>query len=240
MGANRRRELADFLRSRRARVMPADVGLPTSLRRRAAGLRREEVAVLAGLSPSWYTYLEQGRDINPSAEVLDSLARVLGLTEDERRYLHTLAYGGVTTPRPLVDELAAAEIARQLVATAAESPYPVYAINYYCDLIAWNRATASYYADFGQLPVQRRNMLRMRPRHASASRTGARTLATSWPAGARRPPAITVTTACAIWSASSGSSAQSSAAGGIATTCRRTAAACGGSGIRSMVSRPCG
>jgi transcriptional regulator with XRE-family HTH domain len=160
MGANRRRELADFLRSRRARVMPADVGLPTSLRRRAAGLRREEVAVLAGLSPSWYTYLEQGRDIHPSAEVLDSLARVLGLTEDERRYLHTLAYGGVTTPRPLVDALAAAEIARQLVATAAESPYPVYAINYYCDLIAWNRATASYYVDFGQLPVQRRNMLR--------------------------------------------------------------------------------
>jgi transcriptional regulator with XRE-family HTH domain len=160
MGSSRRRELADFLRSRRARVVPADVGLPTSLRRRSAGLRREEVAVLAGLSPSWYTYLEQGRDINPSAEVLDSLARVLGLTEDERRYLHTLAHGGITTPRPLVDALAAAEIARQLVATAAESPYPVYAVDHYTDLIAWNRATASYYTDFGQLPAQRRNMLR--------------------------------------------------------------------------------
>jgi transcriptional regulator with XRE-family HTH domain len=154
-----RRELAHFLRTRRARVTPADVGLPAGARRRAAGLRREEVAVLAGLSPTWYRYLEQARDIRPSAEVLDSLARVLGLTEDERRYLHRLAHGHPGRPRPLADDVTAEEIMRQLVATAADSPYPVYAVGPYGDLIAWNRAATVYYTDFGKLPPQRRNMI---------------------------------------------------------------------------------
>ena len=155
-----RRELARFLRSRRERVTPADVGLPTGHRRRAPGLRREEVAVLAGLSPTWYTYLEQGRDIHPSVEVLDSLARVLGLTEDERRYMHVLAHGEVRKPRPLVGEVSDREIVEQLVLTAENSPHPVYGVDLYCDLIAWNQAAATYYADFGQLSADRRNMMR--------------------------------------------------------------------------------
>lgn len=155
-----RRELARFLRSRRERVTPADVGLPAGLRRRAPGLRREEVAVLAGLSPTWYTYLEQGRDIHPSVEVLDSLARVLGLTEDERRYMHVLAHGNVRKPRPLVGDMSAEEIVTQLVLTAENSPYPVYGVDIYCDLVAWNRAATTYYTDFGCLPEGRRNMLR--------------------------------------------------------------------------------
>jgi transcriptional regulator with XRE-family HTH domain len=155
-----RRELAEFLRTRRARVTPADVGLPAGARRRAAGLRREEVAVLAGLSPTWYTYLEQGRDIHPSAQVLDSLARVLGLTEDERRHLHRLAHGHAGRPRPLTDEATAEGVVRQLVATAADSPYPVYAADHYGDLIAWNRAATAYYTDFGRLPEGQRNMIR--------------------------------------------------------------------------------
>jgi transcriptional regulator with XRE-family HTH domain len=155
-----RRELAHFLRSRRARVAPADVGLPAGPRRRAPGLRREEVAVLAGLSPTWYTYLEQGRDIHPSDQVLDSLARVLGLNEDERRYLHRLAHGHAGRAGPLADEATAKEIVRQLVATAAASPYPVYAANLYGDLIAWNPAATVYYTDFGKLPEQHRNMIR--------------------------------------------------------------------------------
>jgi transcriptional regulator with XRE-family HTH domain len=155
-----RQELAQFLRSRRARLTPADVGLPAGARRRAGGLRREDVAVLAGVSPTWYTYLEQGRDIHPSAEVLDSLARVLGLTEDERRYMHVLAHGTVSTPRPLADDVTAEEIIRQLVSTASDSRLPVYAVDVYCDLIAWNQAAASYYTDFGRLPPDRRNMMR--------------------------------------------------------------------------------
>jgi transcriptional regulator with XRE-family HTH domain len=154
-----RRELAHFLRSRRARVTPAEVGLPAGGRRRTPGLRREEVAVLAGLSPTWYTYLEQGRDVHPSDQVLDSLARVLGLTEDERRYLHRLAHGHPGRPRPLADQASAEQVVRQLVATAADSPYPVYAANLYGDLIAWNQAATSYYTDFGRLP-EGGNMIR--------------------------------------------------------------------------------
>jgi transcriptional regulator with XRE-family HTH domain len=153
-------ELARFLRSRRERIMPADVGLPAGQRRRAAGLRREEVAVLAGLSPTWYAYLEQGRDIHPSAEVLDSLARVLLLTEDERRYLHMLAYGHVRKPRALGDEQSAEHLVEQLVATAELSPNPVYGVNLFCDLIAWNPATVAYYTDFARLPGGRQNLMR--------------------------------------------------------------------------------
>jgi transcriptional regulator with XRE-family HTH domain len=155
-----RRELARFLRSRRERVTPAEVGLPAGPRRRATGLRREEVAVLAGLSPTWYTYLEQGRDIHPSAEVLDSLARVLSLTEDERRYMHLLAHGQVSQPRPLADGDSAEETLQLLVRTAKTSPYPVYALNLYADVLAWNPAAASYYTDFEVIPTDRRNMLR--------------------------------------------------------------------------------
>lgn len=116
--------------------------------------------MLAGLSPTWYTYLEQGRDIHPSVEVLDSLARVLGLTEDERRYMHVLAHGDVRKPRPLVSDLSARELVQQLVLTADTSPYPVYAVDLYCDLIAWNRAATTYYTDFGKLPEDQRNMMR--------------------------------------------------------------------------------
>lgn len=159
MSEDSRRELARFLRSRRERVTPADVGLPAGPRRRISGLRREEVAVLAGLSPAWYTYLEQGRDIHPSAEVLDSLARVLALTEDEHRYLHMLANEQVQS-QPLVGDVSAEESVRRLVRTVDDIDYPVYGVDLYCDLVAWNKAAAGYYTDFGRLPAERRNMLR--------------------------------------------------------------------------------
>ncbi|MET9028955.1 helix-turn-helix transcriptional regulator [Nocardia sp. NPDC004168] len=88
----RRRELLrDFLRARRARVRPEDVGIPATGRRRTPGLRREELAVLAGVGVSWYTWLEQGRDITVSDEVLDAIARVLMLSEPERIHLYLLA-----------------------------------------------------------------------------------------------------------------------------------------------------
>lgn len=116
--------------------------------------------MLAGLSPTWYTYLEQGRDIHPSAEVLDSLARVLALTEDERRYIHVLAHGEIRQAEPLVGEVSPKEIVKQLVLTTDASPHPVYAVDLYCDLIAWNRAATTYYADFSRIPEDRRNMMR--------------------------------------------------------------------------------
>jgi transcriptional regulator with XRE-family HTH domain len=87
----RRPELATFLRSRRARVTPADVGMAPGLRRRTPGLRREEVAQLSGVGVTWYTWLEQGRPINASAQVLDAVARTLRLDPPEREHLYRLA-----------------------------------------------------------------------------------------------------------------------------------------------------
>jgi len=87
------RALGELLRSRRERLAPADVGLPPGLRRRTAGLRREEVAQLASLSVTYYTFLEQGRQARPSEQVLDALAAALRMTPAERRYLLSLAYG---------------------------------------------------------------------------------------------------------------------------------------------------
>src|SRR5918912_3953824 len=87
----RRQDLADFLRTRRMRLAPEQVGLPRGGRRRTPGLRREEVAQLANVGVSWYTLLEQGRDIHPSREVLQSIADALQLTPVERRHLFVLA-----------------------------------------------------------------------------------------------------------------------------------------------------
>jgi transcriptional regulator with XRE-family HTH domain len=157
--SNSRRELGRFLRTRRERIPPDQVGLPAGPRRRTNGLRREEVAVLAGLSPTWYTYLEQARDIRPSPEVLDSLARVLRLTEDERRYMHVLAYGEVIHPEPLDTEVSSDELVRRTVAITNSSEYPVYAANRYTDLIAWNPAATEWYDDWSCLPEHQRNML---------------------------------------------------------------------------------
>lgn len=155
--AERRHELGRFLRSRRERITPADVGLPAGSRRRVAGLRREEVAVLAGLSPAWYTYLEQGRDIHPSAGVLASLARVLRLTEDESRHLHLLALRDAA--EQVTAETAAEELVELLVQAAADSPFPAYAVDLYCNVIACNAATAEYYTDFMARPPEQRNMM---------------------------------------------------------------------------------
>ena len=92
----RRRALADFLRTRRVRLQPSEVGLPERRRRRTPGLRREEVAELANIGVSWYTLLEQGHDVHPSRQVLESLARSLKLTPAEEQHLFLLAGQGVT------------------------------------------------------------------------------------------------------------------------------------------------
>jgi transcriptional regulator with XRE-family HTH domain len=153
----RARELAGFLRSRRARIDPEQVGFPVGARRRSQGLRREEVAVLAGVSPTWYTYLEQGRNINPSPEVLDSLAQVLLLTEDERRYVHLLALGHppVVTAQPS----GSSDLLADVVAAIGDCPHPLYAENHRGDVIAWNQAAVHWYTDFAALPTGRCNML---------------------------------------------------------------------------------
>ena len=115
--------------------------------------------MLAGLSPTWYTYLEQGRDIRPSLEVLESLARVLRLTEDERRYLYLLANGHLPPVLPNEPDDSAQAIAQQIVGMVGKIDHPVYAGNSCGDVIAWNAAAVELYTDFGRLPVGRRNML---------------------------------------------------------------------------------
>ena len=98
--AARRRQSGEFLRSRRERLTPTDVGLPNGFRRRTPGLRREEVALLAGVGATWYTWLEQGRDVRPSAEVLSALADALRLDAAERRHLYILNDRPPPEPRP--------------------------------------------------------------------------------------------------------------------------------------------
>lgn len=116
--------------------------------------------MLAGVSPTWYTYLEQGRGIQPSREVLDSLARVLRLSEDERRYVHRLAHGATVPTAPLDADLPANELIEQIVLALDESPYPVYAGDHYGNIVAWNPAACEWYDDWGALPPAERNILR--------------------------------------------------------------------------------
>ncbi|MFE5911137.1 helix-turn-helix transcriptional regulator [Streptomyces wedmorensis] len=134
-------ELREFLMSRRARVSPAEAGLPDGgARRRTPGLRREEVAVLAGVGVSWYQWLEQGRDITVSSQVLDSVARVLRLSPAERRHLYVLA--GLNPPaleaapedRDMCDGL------RRLI--DAWMPFPAHIMDRYWNTVMYNDAAA--------------------------------------------------------------------------------------------------
>jgi transcriptional regulator with XRE-family HTH domain len=137
--AARRAELTDFLRQRRAQVPPERAGIESNGRRRTPGLRREEVAQLAGVGLSWYTWLEQGRDIKPSAQVLDALARVLELDTAERAHLFHLA----RVERPLPDAGDTQEAPPELRALVEElAPHPAYLLSPRTDVVAWNRAAA--------------------------------------------------------------------------------------------------
>lgn len=149
--------LGDYLKDRRARIDPAALGYPLA-RRRTPGLRREEVAQRANVSATWYTWLEQGRGGAPSDEVLDRIAGALMLTELEREHLFLLALGrppavryqasDSITPR-LQRVLDALEYAPALVKTAT------------WDVVAWNRAAAAVFTDYGRLEPSQRNVLRL-------------------------------------------------------------------------------
>ncbi len=109
-----RRELADFLRTRREKLKPEQVGLALTSRRRTPGLRREEVAELAGVGTTWYTWLEQARDIQPSVDVLKRLAQALLLNQAEVRHLFALAGKAVPNEKSLVTEIPSAALLRVL------------------------------------------------------------------------------------------------------------------------------
>jgi transcriptional regulator with XRE-family HTH domain len=151
----RRAELADFLRTRRAAVSPADVGLaPGAGRRRTPGLRREEVAQLSGVGLSWYTWLEQGRDVTPSDQVLSALSRALLLSPSERDHLFVLA--GVAAP-PLSD---LGEADPDTVAVVEGLlPHVAFVLNPRFDVLAHNRAAALILGDLVAAPPADRNVL---------------------------------------------------------------------------------
>jgi transcriptional regulator with XRE-family HTH domain len=136
----RRAELVDFLRQRRAQVTPERFGIEPDGRRRTPGLRREEVAQLAGVGLSWYTWLEQGRDIKPSAQVLDALAGVLGLDAGERAHLFHLAR--VEVPLASADYLHDAPPELRALVDALV-PHPAYLLSPRTDVLAWNRAAVA-------------------------------------------------------------------------------------------------
>ena len=135
--SERRQVLAAFLRQRRARLSPADVGLPPGIRRRTPGLRREEVAQLANMGTSWYVWLEQGRNVHPSTQVLESLAQALRLTPNERRHLFLLA-GQPLPPHVSSPEESAGPALQQVLDDL--NPTPAYAIGRRWDYLAWNNA----------------------------------------------------------------------------------------------------
>jgi transcriptional regulator with XRE-family HTH domain len=158
--ATRRTELAAFLRTQRARLTPADVGLVTgsaSGRRRTKGLRREEVAQLSGVGVTWYTWLEQGRDISASAQVIDALARALLLDQDRHRHLRELA--GLPPPEPQAAPGGMLPRLQLLVDTAMPNLASVYDSHF--DYVVWNQAYARVRHDPASLPSGRRNMLWM-------------------------------------------------------------------------------
>jgi transcriptional regulator with XRE-family HTH domain len=150
----RRAELAHFLRNRRASLQPEDVGLAGGGRRRTPGLRREEVAQLAGVGATWYTWLEQGRDVRASLEVFEALSRALRLTRAERTHLIRLGRGEEPPPCNSPAERVSPTL-RRLIENLG--PNPAYILGRRWDYLAWNDAAAVLFGDFAQIPRASRN-----------------------------------------------------------------------------------
>jgi transcriptional regulator with XRE-family HTH domain len=152
-GTNSRQgELGDFLRSRRQKLMPKTVDLPVGRRRRTPGLRREEVAELAGIGVDWYIRLEQGRSVSPSAATIDALARALRLTKAEHRHLAELTQNA--DRRAFVRETVPPAIRR----TVEQLNLPAYVTGRRWDILAWNAAAEEIFA-FSRLAEADRNSL---------------------------------------------------------------------------------
>ena len=152
----RQQALAAFLRTRRTRLQPADVGLPARSRRRTPGLRREEVAELANIGVSWYTLLEQGHDVHPSRHVLQSLAQALRLTTAEEQHLFLLA--SQELPAKMIIEEAQVTPALQRVLDAL-TPHPAFLIGRRWDVLTWNRAADLLFHFHEPYPPHSRNVV---------------------------------------------------------------------------------
>jgi transcriptional regulator with XRE-family HTH domain len=167
-------ELGEFLRVHRSRLTPADVGLPTTGARRVAGLRREEVAVLAGVSADYYTRLEQGRETNPSGQVVDALARALRLDAEAHQHAHHLA--GLA-PRPAPAHPSTATVDRALLQLMDAFPTAVaYVVNHRLEVLAANELADALLSPL----ADRRDMVR-----SLFYDPAARNLFVQWPTVAR-------------------------------------------------------
>jgi transcriptional regulator with XRE-family HTH domain len=148
--------LGTYLRDRRTKLDPAALGFP-SQRRRTPGLRREEVAQRAHISPTWYTWLEQGRGGAPSADVLDRIARALMLTDVEREHIFLLGLGRAPEARYRKNDGVTPRLQRVLDAL---NPVPALIRTAIWDVVAWNRAASAMLIDYGSIPPEQRNILR--------------------------------------------------------------------------------
>ncbi|WP_434182139.1 helix-turn-helix transcriptional regulator [Bacillus thuringiensis] len=152
--------LSAFLKAKRAQISPESIGLSAGSRRRTPGLRREEVAQLAGVSTTWYTWLEQGRDIKVSTIVLDCISKALQLNNDETDYLYDLAFETnleITSPKKDQSKLSSS-----LIRILDELTYcPTIITDRHCHIVGWNPAAAYVFLDFEQIPNDQRNLIRL-------------------------------------------------------------------------------
>ncbi|MED0873175.1 helix-turn-helix transcriptional regulator [Bacillus mobilis] len=152
--------LSTFLKAKRAQISPESIGLSAGNRRRTPGLRREEVAQLAGVSTTWYTWLEQGRDIKVSTIVLECISKALQLNNDETDYLYDLAFetnSEITSPKK--DQ---SKLSPSLIRILDELKYcPTIITDRHCHIVGWNPAAAYVFLDFEQIPNDQRNLIRL-------------------------------------------------------------------------------
>ncbi|XVS61593.1 helix-turn-helix transcriptional regulator [Actinosynnema sp. CA-299493] len=152
------RELGDFLRARRGRLRPRDVGLEPGGRRKVTGLRREELALLAGLSTDYYQRIEQGREVRPSDDVLDALAGALGLGDEERRHLFTLAHAA-RRPVPARADRRPDRVPDSTRRLLRVTDTPAVVLGRHLDLLDWNPMAEALLGDPAGYPPDRLNML---------------------------------------------------------------------------------
>ena len=152
------RELGDFLRAKRSRLRPQDVGLEPGGRRKVAGLRREELALLAGLSTDYYQRMEQGREVRPSDEVLDAIASALGLDDAESRHLFTLAWAA-RRPAPTPGRRGPETVPETTRRLLEVLDTPALVLGRHLDVLAYNRLAVALLGDPGAVPADRLNML---------------------------------------------------------------------------------
>ncbi|MCV3209123.1 helix-turn-helix transcriptional regulator [Mesorhizobium sp. YC-39] len=155
---SRRRELGAFLRSRRERLSPQATGIAAGQRRRTPGLRREEVAMIAGVGTTWYTWLEQGRDVRPSVEVLTALCEALRLDAAESRHLFILAGRQQPEHRMAAPEKVDGPLLHMLQSLVLQ---PAYVVGRRWDVLAWNPAAVAVFGDYGLLEGDARNIVHM-------------------------------------------------------------------------------